>query len=211
MGKQSIPDIETLRNDPAFRLVYRLDFQEMVPFVLEQIKRRGLFSWFYAAINLFMLGFIILYSINTLVDHSLTWKSFMAQLIPGILAGSFLVIPVHELIHGLAYRILGARKIIFGADLKQLIFFVTANRYPVRGYEIHLLTLSPFVIINLVTAGISLWLYPNYLLFAGVFLLSHNIMCIGDFAISNYVNKAKGKIYNFDEPENKTSYFFEEL
>lgn len=205
------PDIETLQKDSSYHLIYRLDFQGMVPFVLEQIKRKGLYSWLYAAINLGVLGFIIICAITNIVDHSLTWKSLLFQLGLGALAGSFLVIPVHELIHGLAYRILGARKIIFGADLKQLIFFVTADRYPVCGREIHLLTLSPFILINLLTAGITLWFFPHLIIVSGVFLLSHNIMCIGDFAISNYVSRAKGKIYNYDEPENKVSYFFEEL
>ena len=210
-GKSPRPDIETHQSDPAYLLVYKLGFQDMVPFVLQQIKRKGLYSWLYATANLAILVFILVYSITTLLDHNLGWKSLLIQLALGAFAGSILVIPVHELIHGLAYRILGAKKIIFGADLTQFIFFVTAKHYVVSGKEVHLLTLAPFVIINMLTICLTLWLFPQWTLFSGVFLLSHNIMCIGDFAISNFVSKAKGRIYNYDEPENKMSYFFEEL
>lgn len=210
-GKSPRPDIETLQSDPAYLLVYKLGFQDMIPFVLQQIKRKGLYSWLYATINMAILAFILAYSILTLLDHSLGWKSLLIQLALGAFAGSILVIPVHELLHGLAYRILGAKKIIFGADLAQFIFFVTAKRYVVSGREVHLLTLAPFVIINLLAICLTIWLFPHWTLFSGVFLFSHNIMCIGDFAISNFVSKAKGRIYNYDEPENKMSYFFEEL
>ena len=103
-----------------------------------------------------------------------------------------------------------ANAIIFGADLQQFIFYVTANRYPVSGREVHLLTLSPFVIINLVIAAISLTLFPHWIIFSSCFLLSHNIMCIGDFAISNFVSKAGGRIYTYDETETKMSYFYVE-
>ncbi len=211
MGKSAHPDVETLQSDPAYHLVYKLGFQDMVPFVLTQIKRRGIFSWLYAAVNLAMLVFIILFSLQGLLDHALGWKSLLVQTVLGSVTGSILVIPFHELIHGLTYRILGARKIIFGADLKQFIFFVTANRHPVSGSEVYLLALSPFVIINLVSVAATITLSPQWALCTGVFLLCHNIMCIGDFAISNFVSKASGRVYTYDEPENKMSYFFEEL
>lgn len=211
MGKSVHPDVETLQSDPAYHLDYELGFQDMVPFVFTQIKRRGIFSWLYAVVNLAMLTFIVLISLKGLLDHSLGWKSLLVQTVIGAIAGSILVIPVHELIHGLTYRILGARKIIFGADLKQFIFFVTANRHPVSGREVHLLALSPFVIINLFTAATTITFFPQWALCAGIFLLCHNIMCIGDFAISNFINKTSGRVYTYDEPENKMSYFFEEL
>ena len=52
---------------------------------------------------------------------------------------------------------------------------------------------------------------PGGLIFSAFFLLSHNIMCIGDFAISGFIERYGGRVYTYDEPENKMSYFFEEL
>jgi len=207
----SNPDVEKLRSDPAYQLVNTLRFQEMVPFVLCQIKKRGLFSWLYFTVNLVILALILISSIKGLAEQTMTWKKVMAHTVSGIFAGSILIIPIHELLHGLAYRILGARKIIFGADLEQMIFFVTASCYPVSGKQVHLLTMTPFIIINLITIVATLYLFPGGILFSAFFLLSHNIMCIGDFAISGYVASFKGKVYTFDEPEKKISYFYREV
>ncbi|MCP4310291.1 MAG: DUF3267 domain-containing protein [Bacteroidetes bacterium] len=210
-GKRPKPDVEALRIDPAYRLVYELGFQDMVPFVMSQIKKKGFFSWLYMAVNVAILLFILIFSASGLIEHSMTWKKLMWQSVAGVVAGSILVIPVHELLHGLAYRVLGARNIIFGADPGQLIFFVTANRYPVSGAQVHLLALTPFVVINLSTILLTTLLFPGGTLFSAFFLLSHNIMCIGDFAISGFIARSGRKVYTFDEPEKKMSYFFEEL
>lgn len=211
MRKTPHPDVETLRSDPAYQLIYELGFQDIIPFVLAQIKKRSFFSWFYFAVNLFVLILIIFLSIKGLTDQSLRWKELIIATITGIIAGSFLIIPIHELLHGLAYRILGARKIIFGADLAQLIFYVTADRYTVSGNQIHILTMTPFVFINLLSAGLTVLFFPEGILFVSFFLLSHNLMCIGDFAISGFTSRTKGEIYNYDEPERKMSYFYQKM
>ena len=158
-----------------------------------------------------MLAFILILSAKGLADESLAWKKLFIQAGTGILAGSILVIPFHELLHGLAYRILGARKIIFGADLSQLIFYVTARHYTVSGMQIHLLTLAPFIVINLLTTIATALFFQEGLLFSAFFLLSHNIMCIGDFAISGYVSGTEGRVYTFDEPDRKMSYFYRKV
>jgi len=211
MRKRLNPDVETLRSDPAYQLVLELGFQDMIPFVMTQIKKGGFFSWLYLTVNLAMLTLALICSVKGLIDESMTWKRVIVQTVTGIAAGSFLIIPIHELLHGLVYRILGARKIIFGADPGQLIFFVTANRFPVSGNQVHLLTLTPFVSINLLTIAAISFLWPDGFLFSAFFLLSHNIMCIGDFAISGFIASTKGKVFTYDEPERKMSYFYKEL
>ncbi len=206
------PDVEKLKSDPGYRQILELDFNDMIPFVLSNIRKKGIPSLVYAAINVAMLVFIALYLIPGFIGPHLTWSVMIKQSLTGIFAGSILVIPFHELLHGLAYRILGARKIRFGMDMKQFIFFVTADRYPVSGKELYFLALTPFMIINICIISAIATLFPQGILFAAFLLLSHNIMCIGDFAIANYVSThAHGRVFTFDETEQKKSYFFEEL
>jgi len=205
------PGIETLRSGKEYRLVQELGFHEMIPFVLRHIKEKGIMSLIYLGVNLGMLAIIILYIFDGFVDQSLTWRGLTGQSLAGIFAGSILVIPLHELLHGVAYRFLGAKKIRFGADLQQLIFFVTADRYPVSGRQLYFLALTPFVVINLITTAITLLYFPQLILFSSFLLLSHNIMCIGDFAIANYVQRSNRTLYSFDEPDEKKSYFYERV
>ena len=153
------PDVDTLRNDPSYRQVLELDFDDMIPFVLNQIKRKSFFSVLYAILNIAMFVFIFYVIITGLFYQQLTWSMIIKQSLTGIFAGSILVIPVHELLHGVSYRIIGAREIRFGADLQQFIFYVTADRYPVSGMELYFLALTPFLVINAVTVVITiLWL-----------------------------------------------------
>lgn len=205
------PDSYQLRQDPHFRQILELDFGEMIPFVLSNIKRRSFISLFFAGINIGLLFYIFIYATKGLLGEQFTWLVVIKQSLPGIFAGSFLIIPIHELLHGLAYKILGARKIHFGADLQQLLFYVTADRYPVSGNELYFLALFPFVFINLLAIlSLILWL-PQYILFGSFMLLFHNVMCIGDYAIVNYVYQYKRRVYTYDIVDERKSYFFEEI
>jgi len=206
-----VPDVEKLQQDPGYRQILELDFNDMIPFVLSSIRKRSIISYLYVFLNLGLFVFIILYILLELIGSHLTWTMIVKQSLSGLFAGSILVIPLHELLHGLAYRILGARKIRFGADLQQLIFFVTADRYPVSGNELYFLAMIPFFVINVATITISAIWFPQVILFPAFFLLCHNIMCIGDFALANYVFRAQKKVFTYDETEKKKSYFYEEI
>lgn len=203
------PDAETLQEDPAFKMVLELDFDQIIPFVLSNIRKRGLIPLFYISVNAAFLIFIILYAIWNIRLGSLSAGKIIWQIVAGILAGSILVIPPHEILHGLAYRILGARKIRFGVDLQQFIFYVTADRFPISKRELAFLAMAPFVIMNLLLISLTAVWASQFTLFTTTLLLSHNIMCIGDFAMISYAFSQKGALYTFDDTVKKKSYFFE--
>ena len=202
------PDAETLQQDPAYRIVLELDFDQIIPFVLTNIRKRGLIPLFYISINAAFLFFIILYAIWNIRLGSLSAGKIFWQIAAGVLAGSILVIPPHELLHGLAYRLLGARKIKFGMDLQQFIFYVTADRFPISKKELAILAMTPFVLINLGLIALTVTWVSQFTLFSASLLLCHNIMCIGDFALISYAFSQKGELYTYDDTEIKKSYFF---
>jgi hypothetical protein len=209
VNRRKIPDVETLQMDPGFKKILELDFDEMIPFVLSNIRKRGLFPLlylFYNAASLIYIIFFIVFGINA---GLLNAGKILGQIVGGILVGSIVVIPPHELLHGLAYRILGARKIRFGIDFRQFIFYVTADRFPISRKELAFLALTPFVVINMVVIVCTAILVQQYILFTVSLLLSHNIMCIGDFAMIGYAYSIKQEIITYDDPEKKRSYFYE--
>lgn len=205
------PDVESLQKDSAYRMILELDFKDMIPFVLSNIRKRGFISLFYISLNSVFLLFIILYAFWGVKTGSLNAGKISWQILAGILAGSILAIPPHELLHGLAYRILGARKISFGMDLQQFIFYVTADRFPISKRELAFLALIPFVLINLALITVTAFWASRLTLFSATFLLCHNLMCIGDFAMITYAYSQKGSIYTYDDTGNKKSFFFEKL
>ncbi|MCK5066646.1 MAG: DUF3267 domain-containing protein [Bacteroidales bacterium] len=203
------PDVDTLQKDPRYRKILELDFNEMIPFVLNNIRGREKIPVLFMALNLATLVFIVLYVVWGLTGDHFNGGKVIRQLVAGVLAGSILIIPPHEILHGLAYCLLGARHIRFGADFQQFIFFVTADRFPISRNELRFLAMTPFIVINAVTIALTATWFTEATLFSAALLLSHNIMCIGDFAIISYTNKYTGELYTYDEIEKKKSYFFE--
>ncbi|MFW5644755.1 MAG: hypothetical protein ACOCZL_02470, partial [Bacteroidota bacterium] len=122
-------DPDYIENSGNFRLIHKLHYDEILGFVFENIRKKTFSSRFYFAFNIFTLALIVCFLIHGLQNNSLTLKAFGFQFLIGMFAGSFLVIPFHEGFHGLAYKLAGAPKIRFGADMKQMIFYVTAHRY----------------------------------------------------------------------------------
>ncbi len=205
------PDAETLKENPGYRKVLELEFDEMIPFVLSNIRKRGLFPLLYMTINVAFLLFILISAFWSFRTDQLSLGRIFLQLFAGVVAGSILLILPHELLHGLAYRILGARKIRFGMDLQQFIFYVTADRFPISKIELVFLALTPFVLINaLIIAATAIWA-TQFILFFTALLLSHNVMCIGDFAMISYACSYKRELYSFDDIEKKRSFFFERI
>ena len=62
--------------------------------------------------------------------------------------------------------------------------------------------------LNITLMLVSLLWLTQYSILFGVLLLSHNLMCIGDFAITNYVLNEKEEVFTYDEPEIKKSFFY---
>ena len=202
--------VDDLWNTEKFNHIKTLRYQEIVGFVFENIKlKNGATRWYfsYNLINLILLTSLIIYGLST---GSLVFKTLSKFFLFGLLAGSIAVIPVHEIIHGITYLLHGAPKIFFGADLRQMIFYVASDKYVLNRKGFFRVALSPFIIINLATIFLSIYLNINWCIFALSFLLFHNIMCIGDFAMVSYFLKHKDKeLYTYDDHKEKTSYIFE--
>lgn len=205
------PDAETLRKESGYKKILELDFSEIIPFVISNIRKRSLSSLFYMIINAGTLLFIIYFALWSVRTGQLNTGGVIWRVLAGILAGSLLVIPPHELLHGLAYRILGARRIRFGVDFQQFIFYVTADRFPISKRELAFLALTPFVVLNLVLIIITAVWAPQITLLSASLLFSHNLMCIGDFAMISYAYSHGEEVYTYDDIEKKKSYFFERV
>jgi hypothetical protein len=205
------PDVDTLQNDPSYRKILELDFSEMTPFVLNNIRRNEKMAVLFMALNLATVIFIVVYVVWGITWDHLDGRKVVLQMLTGVLTGSILIIPPHEILHGIAYRLLGARHIRFGVDFQQFIFFVTADRFPISRNELRFLAMTPFIVINAVCIALTATWLTDWVLFSATLLLSHNIMCIGDFAVTSYANRNTGELYTYDEIEKKKSYFYEKI
>ena len=123
-----------------------------------------------------------------------------------------LLIPVHEIIHGIGYKLAGAPKVSYKAHLRKLIFYAMADKCVIKARPFILLAMAPFVLINsLLITGIIDTLSPYTWIMMGA-LFMHTSGCAGDFALMSYyyVNRRK-TIVTYDDQAAQITYFFTKL
>lgn len=120
----------------------------------------------------------------------------------GVIAMILTVVP-HELIHGLAYRITGARTVRYGAHLRQLMFHASAPGHRLSVRALGFVALAPFLVLTpaivaLATIGGIHWSFA-----ACGLLLAHTQGCVGDFAMLSHLLRLRqryGDLVSYDEP-----------
>jgi hypothetical protein len=202
--------VDDLWNIEKYNHLRTLRYHEIVEFVFENIKlKNGATRWYfiYNLVNIGILTSLIIYSINLdILNFNTVFKLFLL----GFLAGSIAIIPVHEIIHGIGFLMQGASGIQFGADFRQMIFFVASDKFVMDQKAFFRVALSPFAVINLITIFITFFLSAQWTIFTLSFLLFHNIMCIGDFAMVSFFLKHRNReLYTYDDHKERTSFIFE--
>ena len=130
----------------------------------------------------------------------------------GLIVFPLLYVPVHELLHIIPYYLTGAKRIRIGMDLRQYMFYVTAHRHVTGKKQFKLVALVPFLITSAVMLYLILILPGLWKWSLSLFLFVHTTMCAGDFAMLNFYALHKGKkIYTWDDFDEKTAYFYEEI
>jgi hypothetical protein len=202
--------VDELWNSGKYSLLKTLKYQEIVEFVFQNIRHKNPATRWYFGYNLVTLIILATFCIYVHYSGNLNLKFIFKYFLWGLMAGSFLVIPVHEIIHGISYLIQGAPKIFFGADFRQMIFYVSSDKYVISRRDFYLVALSPFIIINLFVLILIFFVDMEIVIFLISFALFHNIMCIGDFAMVSYFSHHKDKeLYTYDDHKERTSYIFE--
>ena len=164
--------------------VERWEIAEVMLFVRREIEART----YWLTGHTILLGALVAFGLYA------GWREaeagaalFAAVLLPlglGVLAMALIIVP-HELIHGLAYRLVGAGRILYGADWRSLVFHASAPGFVVDYARMRLVALAPFVVLSL-CLGMALstldgaWWWGAYGL-----TLAHTQGCLGDAAMLN--------------------------
>ncbi len=191
-----------------YLLLDKLEHEELIPFIKKYLNRRSAISFFYYSLNilLLLLGSIAIYAnityLNANIGNVIFHYCFGSTV-------SFLLIPIHEYIHVLAYKYVGASETSLDCNLKKFYFMALADKFVANRKEFTLIALAPFVVISSILIILAFF-SSNYwqLTILGCALL-HSAMCSGDFGLLGYFLFHKDKeVVTFDDVSNKVSYFF---
>lgn len=211
-GKNKMMDYtyHDIRNSNKFSMLLKLEQDKIVDFVFKYFKKNNNATRMFYFLNILFVILLIRIMVEGFLMNDVSWGKVLLYSFFGLLAGMAAVIPFHEGIHGLAYKMVGAKKIKFGMDIKQGIFFVTADRFVIGRNKFFVVALAPFVVLTAVFLT-GFYLSPFYYKWMFIVtLISHSTMCIGDFAfMSFFFEYPEKELYTFDEPEKKLSYVYE--
>jgi MFS family permease len=200
---------DDVKNSGGYRLIKELSHDEIIEFVMGQFKQLRWPMAFFYGFNIFLLGLIVAFTIGNFLYSYISWGLYWQYFLLGVVAGMLLVIPLHEMLHGLAYKLAGAPAVKYGVDLKQMMFYASAPGFVAGKYAFYLVAFSPFVLINMIfLAGI---LFGPVTVQWGslVAVFMHGTMCIGDFAMVNFFAAfPRQKVYTYDDKSEKRSYFY---
>jgi len=201
------PGIDELEEGSAWEKVLTLSYAEIAPFVISNLRKGSLpmiLVWIISAGALFL---------SVWLWPGLRVPATSPQIITGLGVGFIvipvLLIPLHEGLHLIPFRLAGATDIRMGADLRQGIVYVTAHRFVAGRRLFSMVALTPFIIIT--TAFIiALALCPPWWQWIlSMSLLVHTTMCAGDAALLGFMGRYRNRrLFTWDDADRKEAYFY---
>lgn len=205
-------NVNQLTDTQKYQLLYVLDHSEITSFAQAAFKSRNVFTISYFIANAIFLGSLGFWVALDLLSGNIAWHEMLGGLCLGILVCFSVVILLHELLHVLAYKIVGAKETAIKADWKKFVFVAVADRFVVGSQAFYFIALLPFTVFTTAfLLGLSLTSgFVFYMILGAAFM--HTASCGGDFALVSYFweNRDK-KVITYDDVPEKKSYFYEVL
>jgi hypothetical protein len=220
------PTIEQLHNSPRYEFIESFHIDEMGHFLMRELGLKQpttnttkpkldaksiLFFLFLAGI-----GGVVGWGIGRFIpksgDSSTAFDALDTQFGLAFIGFFVVLIPIHEVIHAVAFKALGAQKVGFGWSTKSMIVYAYAQKFAMTLRENSWVAVMPFIVIT-ISLTILWYLFPQWQVFWGLSLFLHTSACIGDFILIKYYFKNKHhNLYTYDDIEGeKRSYFFKEV
>ncbi len=133
------------------------------------------------SIFLIVLFFLFFIGVTILFPVSETPTNFSVERILLLGIGLFLLIVIHELIHGVFFQVFSPKgKVKFGFDIKKGVAYAASPGSKYSRGQFAWISLAPFL---LITLGLTIAYFSGALL-AGVYIFLatlHGAACVGDF------------------------------
>lgn len=192
----------------GYRPVETLPHDALIPFVRRYLYTKTVSSILYFALNIVLLGASVWSLTITIITDQQPVSGWVMHYMLGLFI-AFLLVPLHEYLHVLAYRMLGARETSYMANLKKFYFAALANRFVANEREFRVIALAPLVVISLMVLMLLILVDEGWTVACLGALLMHTGMCSGDVALLSFFERHQDKnMVTFDDVPAKISYFY---
>lgn len=198
------PSIEDLASSD-YELLGELTHASLADFVVEYFLRRG--SWL-TRLHHAMSILTLIAAVFIAWMQGRSWSDGLQSFGLSLVTLFVVILPLHELVHALAYRAAGARDIRWDYSPRLLAVWVIAHRFVADRRSFVVVALAPFLVINtaIVVAAI---LWPERAVFLLFLLLWHLHGSSGDWSLLNFVwlHRRRG-FWTWDDADGGRSWFY---
>ena len=204
--------ISILQDESKYRLVRAMPIDELKPFVIENIKKKNKYASGYMMLNYALIIATIAFIAFFPTENKTQFKTLLMYFCIGVALSFSLLIILHELIHGITYKFVGAPKVSYGGSLRAFVFYAAANKFVADKSSFFKVALAPFVVITVLSI-VTFLIGDVYIKWLAVgVLMGHTTLCGGDFAMLSFFEEHKEKeMFTYDDMENKVMYFYEKI
>lgn len=195
--------------DLGYVQVDTLAHNQLIPFIQEYLKKNNPYTLFYKIFHLVLLVFLAIIIGYGVASKQIEIARVVSQLSFGFVI-AFLLLPIHEGLHGWAYKRVGAQQVSYAAEWKKLYFMAIADKFVANRKEFVFVALLPFAFLVVLGLAASVFLPLPWMLTSLATVLVHGSMCGGDFGLLSYFHEKRHfDVVTFDDVPNKISYFYQ--
>lgn len=192
----------------GYKLLEKLPHNDLPPFLKQYLNKKNRIFFTFYSITLLLLGIAVYFFIDNFYHNYLKIADWFYHYCLGF-SIAFLLIPIHEYIHVLAYKSQGAQNTSYDYNLKKFYFMALAHKFVANKKEFQIVALAPFVVISSILIIALFFSSYNLTLTILGTLFCHTAMSSGDFALLSFFEFHKDKeILTYDEIDEKISYFY---
>lgn len=209
----SNPTINELQSSGKYELIAQLNHSQIKEFVVEQLTTNTKIIRFYMYYQILMIAVGMFFFTRSIV---LAFKGDSIPLYYTLAALVFcfsVLIVIHELLHGIALKLAGAKRVTFGGYLKKFVFYAEADQFIINRRQFAFIALTPLFVVKLVTLTGIIFFFSNPIFYFLIFVMSaHSLFCAGDIGLLTvFYQNMETEIFNFDVKAEKSSYFFKKI
>lgn len=197
--------------DKEYNKILEIKHDEVKEFAKDYLRKRNPVTITYLILQLLaMVIFLghLTYSIYMIFNNS---SNYIYMFLAGVVISFSIIIIIHELLHGLAYWLMGFKDVSFGGNIRKFMFYAVADKQVVSKKQFLIVAITPFATLFIIPFVLYFIYIPvsTSMIYAVIFSL-HIFFCSGDFAMLSYiyVNRHKN-LFTSDDVDNRISYFFE--
>ncbi len=204
------PTIDELRNSGKYELIAQLNHQQIKEFVIDQLTESSAIIKSYMIYQVVMILIGIFFFTRSIVLAFQTSAEPLYYLLAALVFSFSVLIIIHELLHGIALKLVGAERVNFGGYLKKFIFYAEADQFVINRKQFAFVALTPLFAVKLITLIGIIFFFNHPVFYFLIFVMSaHSLFCAGDIGLLSVFYKTKNsEIFTFDVKAEKTSYFY---